>query len=247
MLNPLTAPLLALVAALSLMPLGACTDPSENIETLTPEESVEVVVPVDYSIPLSLSEAVSDEWFEDTAFIGHSLIQGFSGYSGLTQPDYYYLAGSSVKNLLSSGNVTQPDESQGTLASGLAKQTYQRVYLMMGINEVAGQRASLKADYLELINLVRAYNPDAEIYVLAVLPVSYNKSAAGTFTITRILAYNEMLRELCGEEQCWYVDLYSCFANEDGYLPSAATSDGIHLKAAQYKVMLDYLRTHTAE
>lgn len=248
MLNPFAAPLIALLTALSFMPLGACSD-DVNTESASPPSYVETVpepeVP-DYGSPLPLSDAVDDSWFENSAFIGHSLIQGFSGHSGLVGPDYYYLAGSSVRNLLSSTGVTLPDGSKGSLASGLEDKSYARVYLMMGINEVAGQRETMKADYLKLIDLVRSHNPDAEIYVMAVAPVSYTKSAAGTFTLERILAYNEILLELCREEECWYVDIYSCFANEDGYLPSSAASDGIHLKSEQYKIMLDYLRTHTA-
>lgn len=246
MFNPLTAPLVALITALSIMPLGACADTVVELETILPEESIEVEVTIDYSKPLSSSEAVSNDWFENTAFIGHSLIQGLSDSEVLPEADYYHLAGSSVSSLLSSGKVKQPDGSSKSLVSGLEKQTYEKVYLMMGINEVAGTKKAMKADYLKLINTVRTYNPDAEIYVLAVLPVSYSKSSAGTFTIERIQAYNEMLREICGEEQCWYVDLYACFANEDGYLPSSAATDGIHLKSKQYTVMLDYLRTHTA-
>ena len=248
MLNPLAAPLIALLTALSLMPLGACSD-----ETFTEPESPPPLVevqpseePLDYGAPLPKNDPVDDEWFSNTAFIGHSLIYGFSEHGGLPEADYYYLAGSSVRNLMSSDQVNLADKSKGTLVSGLENKTYERIYLMMGINEIAGQRSQMKADYVKLIDLVRTYNPDAEIYVMAVIPVSYAKSSAGTFTLERILAYNEILLEICVEQECWYVDTYSCFANEDGYLPAASASDGIHLKSEQYKIMLEYLRTHTS-
>lgn len=238
----LTAPLLALLTALSLLPLESCAP--QTVET---NIQAEITVTAEYGVPLPEGEAVSDDWFDDAAFIGHSLIQGFAGYSGLSGPDYYYLPGSSVETILYSKEVTLPGGGSGSLKSGLSGHIYDRVYLMMGINEIAGDLGVLKADYLDLIELMRSYCPDAELYVLSVLPVTQRKDAGGDFTIKRITAYNEMLTQLCAEQECWYVDLYACFADEDGFLPSSASSDGIHLKKEQYAVMLDYLRTHTAQ
>ena len=237
----IAAPLLALLTALSLLPLEGCAQP-QSAQVIG---SAEVSVTAEYGEPLPESEAVEDDWFSNTAFIGHSLIQGFAGYSGLTTPDYYYLSGASVETLLYSQEVTTPNGT-GKLKSALSGQDYERVYLMMGINEIAGDLTVLKADYLELVDLVRETNPNAELYVISVLPVTSKKDAGGDFTIERITRYNDMLMELCAEEKCWYVDLYSCFADEDGYLPSSASTDGIHLKQDQYGEMLEYLRTHTA-
>ena len=237
----IAAPLLALLTALSLLPLEGCAlQPSQAAGT------AEISVSAEYGEPLPVGEAVADDWFSDTAFIGHSLIQGFAGYGGLSTADYYYLSGASVETLLYSSEVTTPGGT-GRLADALAGREYERVYLMMGINEIAGDPAVLKADYLELIDLVRENNPDAALYVISVLPVTEKKDAGGDFTIDRITRYNDMLMELCAEEECWYVDLYSCFADEGGFLPSSASTDGIHLKQEQYLVMLDYLRTHTAD
>ena len=56
-----------------------------------------------------------------------------------------------------------------------------------------------------------------------------------------------MLSELCEEEKCYLVDLSACFDGGDGYLPAEVSRDGVHLKAPQYRVMADYLLTHTVE
>lgn len=237
-MNLLTSPLLALITALSLIPLQL---PAIGI---LPEEPPAVVS--EYGVPLPESEPVADEWFDDAAFIGHSLIYGFSSYSGLRNADCYSLPGSSVKSLLKSNEVNLPGGKTGSLKNELGKHSYNKVYLMMGLNEVAGKMSQLHEDYVGLINLVRSYHPDAEIYVLAVLPVSQRKASGGVYTLERIVAYNNMLMEVCAQQSCWYVDLYTPFADENGYLPSAAASDGVHLNSKQYIIMLDYLRTHTA-
>lgn len=236
----IAAPLLALITALSLLPMEGCAPQAIEVDA-----GAELTAAAEYGEPLPERDGVEDDWFSDAAFIGHSLIQGFAGYSGLTAPDYYYLPGSSVETLLYSKELTIPGGT-GSLRSGLRGKSYEKIYLMMGINEIAGNLAVLKSDYEKLIELVREYCPDAEVYVLSVLPVTQRKDSGGDFTIARITAYNDMLQELCAEEECWYVDLYDCFADEKGYLPSASSSDGIHLNRDQYSVMLDYLKTHTA-
>lgn len=48
------------------------------------------------ALPISTvaeSEPVSDDWFNDVCFIGHSQIVGMQKYSGLSGPDYYAVVG----------------------------------------------------------------------------------------------------------------------------------------------------------
>ena len=44
-----------------------------------------------------------------------------------------------------------------------------------------------------------------------------------------ILNYNKLLIEMAKNKQCYYIDLCSYFAGEDGYLPPDAGGDGVHL------------------
>lgn len=205
----------------------------------------EIVPKEDPVVPLR--DAVDDEWFSNTAMIGHSLMEGMRANSGLNTPDYYTLTGASVSVLLSSGEVHLPDGSYGTLAGGLSGTDYDHVYLFMGINEVSGALDTLQSDYQRLLDLVREKAPRADIYVLAVLPVTEYKAAEGVFTVERITAYNEMLQTLCAQQGCWYVDVYNFYADPNGYLPASASSDGVHLYAGEYPELLRYIKRHTAE
>jgi len=246
MLTSITTPLISFITALSLLPLAACVPAAVPEITPPPSENPPSITETsEYGVPLAEHVPVEDDWFENSAIIGHSLIMGVAEYSGFNTPDYYYLSGSSARSILASSDVTLPGNKVGTLESGLAGKSYERIYLMLGINEVPGIIGALKNDYLNFLNTVRSYNPNAEIFVLAVLPVTRNIDVRGTFTIEKIRLYNDMLKELCVEESCWYIDLYSGFADEEGFLPSAISSDGIHLHVDVYKTMLDYVRSHT--
>ena len=209
-------------------------------------ESVPVIVPKEDPV-VPLRDAVDDEWFANTAMIGHSLMEGMRANSGLDTPDYYTLTGASVSVLLSSGEVHLPDGSYGTLAGGLSGTDYDHVYLFMGINEVSGALDTLQSDYQRLLDLVREKAPHADIYVLAVLPVTEYKAAEGVFTVERITAYNEMLQTLCAQQGCWYVDVYNFYADPNGYLPASASNDGVHLYAGEYPELVRYIKRHTAE
>ena len=92
MFTSITTPLIALITALSLVPLSTCIPDQVPDSFLSSEEEV-VVPPVveetaEYGVPLAGHDAVSDAWFKDAAFIGHSQILGLSEYSGLKTTDY---------------------------------------------------------------------------------------------------------------------------------------------------------------
>lgn len=230
-----------LLSATLFLPMTGCDEPAEvQVSAELPSSAV-----YDQAVPET--EPVEDAWFANTAMIGHSMMRGIEVYSGLETPDYYTLSGSSVSELLYSDEVEFPGGTQGSLSTALAAQTYERFYLFMGINEVCGDLEALKEDYLQLITLLRKTSPDAVIYVLSVLPVTQDKALQGTFTQDCIKAYNNMLLELCAEEKCWYVDLYGPFADEEGFLPASSSTDGIHLKQAEYITLVNELKTHTAE
>jgi len=101
----------------------------------------------------------------------------------------------------------------------------------------------------ELVQLVRQTQPNARIYLLSVPPVTQALSEREdnvSFTRENVIAFNQTLKTLAGEQGVRYLDIFSLLADSQGYLPEdAATYDGIHILAAQYSIIKGYLRTHT--
>lgn len=52
----------------------------------------------------------------------------------------------------------------------------------------------------------------------------------------RINAFNSALKQLCADEKCWYLDIYSMLVDEYGYLSSdyAFAGDGKHFEKSGY-------------
>ena len=200
-------------------------------QTPEPDEEVAEAVP---GVPVPETESVDDEWFSDAAFLGNSLVDGFRLFSGLTTCDVY--AATSMTVLGADSLIQQ-----------MAATQYGKVYILLGINEIGYDADYFKEQYAAMLDEIQETQPDADIYIMSLTPVSeYKSSTDSTFTMDRVNLYNEKLLELSEEEECYYIDLVDALADDTGYLPSSVTTDGVHFSASHYQVWLEYLRTHHA-
>ena len=67
-----------------------------------------------------------------------------------------------------------------------------------------------------------------------------------SYTRERVEEYNNLIKELAIEKGIYFLDVYSVFVGEDGYLSKdIAANDGYHLIPRGYKVWFEYITTHT--
>ena len=196
---------------------------------------------------LSEREAVSDDFFSDAAFMGNSLMDGFRMFSGLTTCDYYAATSMTVAGAASKDCITLQDGSKGTLIDGLMQKSYGKIYILLGINEIGYEVQTFIDLYAKMLDTIIEGQPDCDIYIMGLTPVSSAKSASSdTFNMTRIKEYNTALHQLAADKGCYYIDLVSALAGDDGYLPANETTDGVHFSAEVYKTWLNYIKTHYA-
>ena len=205
--------------------------------------------PYDYSRPVPESEQREDSWFDGSAVIGHSLMEGFEMFSKVDADIHYFTdTGLSAAGVPSRSQFSLPDGGTGTLADGLGQKEFSKVYIMLGVNEITISKDRLKENMANLIRIVRDNQPEGiPIYVLNITPTTRAKSDESDFNQANVKRLNEALAELCEEQKCYLVDLWSCFAGEDGFLPADKSTDGIHLKSTQYQLMADYILSHTVK
>ena len=212
-------------------------------QTATPSPSEEVAAPPD----LSAREAKDDEFFSDAAFMGNSLMDGFKLFSGLTTCDYYAATSMTVVGATTKACITLDSGAAGTLVDGLVQKPYGKIYILLGINEIGFDVETFIDYYSTMLDTIIAAQPDCDIYIMGITPVSAAKSASGeVFNMTRITEYNTALHQLAADKGCYYMDLVSALAGPDGYLPASETSDGVHFSTNVYQAWLDYVRTHYA-
>ena len=202
--------------------------------------------------PLPEKQKVGSEFFSDSCFIGHSLVVGMKTYFGLPGADFYAFNGAGVRSLLNHTGFAIPDGSgnAGKLSDCLGAKNYGKVYIMLGANEIGTAAAHSNTFYnnmLELINLVRASQPNAAIYLMSFTPVSQSCSESrADLSRDNIIKYNDVIKRLCKEKRAYYLNVFDALQNGDGFLdPNTCTSDGIHFYASEYAKIKNYIFSHT--
>lgn len=223
--------------------LPAASQPEES----APVAETETARVYDYSVPVPQGEAVDNDWFSDAAFLGDSLTDGLLLYSDIRGPANLSYKGLTVQSVRTD-KVIRLDGQKYTPLEALGQKTYGKVYILLGINELGWYNDQRFYDcYAQLIDLVRAAQPDAQIYLQTLLPVTAEKSESHEWLKNeKIAVYNDLIAQLAAEKGVYLVDAHAALADENGVLPAEESTDGVHLTKSGYQRWADYLRTHTA-
>ena len=195
------------------------------------------------------SEPVSDDWFNDVCFIGHSQIVGMQKYSGLSGPDYYAVVGHTAQSTLDYEFYPLPNGRYGTLSDGLHSKSYGKVYIMLGIND-----SSLDKNRVEkfmtpmrtILDLVKETQPDARVYLLSLVPVGRYTPMNELYNPDSTVFYSQLVKTLSREYDTEYIDLFRMMCDKAGYfLNSFNSGDGIHIQSDRYPEIVEYLKRHT--
>jgi len=228
-------------------PPSVAETPAGESETPTATPSPSPSEAVTSGPDLTARDPMNDDYFSDAAFMGNSLMDGFRLFSGLTTCDYYAATSMTVVGATTKACITLDNGTPGTLVQGLSQEAYGKIYILLGINEIGYDVDTFIDYYSQMLDEIIAAQPDCDIYVMGLTPVSEAKSSSSdTFNMKRINDYNTALHQLAADKGCYYMDLVSALAGPDGYLPASETTDGVHFSAKVYQTWLDYVRTHYA-
>ena len=212
-----------------------------------------------FGTELPQTAAVGADYFSDACFIGHSLVNGMRSYLGFSSTDFFAKNGASAKYFTSYTDLelasTHLDDKgytvrdKGSLEDAMKYKSYNKVYIMLGVNEIGTSAASAKSFYTSMsgiIELVRKYQPNAKIYLISLTPVSQTCSESNkSINRDNIIAFNGVLKQLCKDKKAYYLNVFDLLCDNGGFLPDgAAMSDGIHLLASQYAKIKTYLLNH---
>lgn len=196
---------------------------------------------------LEESAEVDDGFFEDAAILGNSLVDGLRLFGNLKTADFYCGTSVSVVSAMQKSDRKLSTGASCTLVQSLLEKQYGKIYIELGINEIGYDPDYFAELYGEMLDKIIEAEPNADIYISAIMPVTKGKSdSSSVFNNERIRNANAALKRLAEDKSCYYLDLYSAYAGEDGYLPADWSGDGVHLHAEYYSVWESYIRTHYA-
>lgn len=209
---------------------------------LTAASDIHVYIDPNVNYPMPFTE-VDESYFNDALFIGDSRLQGFGMYSGM--PGTFYAATGFQLFKYDSMKVANTENGKVPLTEALPYDTFTKIYIKVGLNEMGGNENAFLNKYAELISFLRENEPRAIIYVHGLLPVTAAKSQSDkVHNNPAVTARNEALKQFALEQKAYYLDVASAVAGADGSLPAEMAADGIHLKAQYMDIWKQYLLSH---
>ena len=218
---------------------------AETDATLNAAAGINEYVDPNVNYPLEY-RTVDASYFDDALFIGDSRLQGFGMYSGL--PGTFYAATGFQLYKYDTMKVVNTDAGKVPILDALQYDTFTKIYIKVGLNEMGGNDNIFESRYIELIDRLRQSQPRAIVYVHGLLPVTAAKSGSDkVHNNTNVEKRNDQLKKIAAEQGCYYLDVGSALAGPDGALPAEMAADGIHLKAQYMDMWKQYLMTHAVE
>lgn len=174
--------------------------------------------------------------FENSLFIGDSRTVGLMEYAQIEEADFFCAVGMNVFNVQKE-KVSVKNDGKIQLAALLEKHQYERIFLMLGINELGYSLDSVLEKYEELIELLKESQPKAVIVLQANLHVTQKRSESDkVINNEAINLLNDSLKQMADEDKIFYIDVNPLFDDGFGNLDSEKSEDDAHLYAKYYKV-----------
>lgn len=193
---------------------------------------------------------VEEDYFDDALFIGDSRTQGLLEYGGIEDRAAFYCQTSlTVYDLFAKDKAFIREEGEKeklTLTQALQRHQFGKIYLMIGINEMGtGTPESFFEEYARAVYRIRQLQPDAIVFVQAIMRVAGEKNATDPiFNNTNINIRNVEIATLEDKKDIFYLDVNEAVCDESGNLHGDWTFDQIHLKAKYYEVWKEFLLDH---
>lgn len=193
---------------------------------------------------------VDETWFDDALFIGDSRTVGMAEYGGLDNAAFYASTGLTIYKLFTAEIVPVEGSKQKiTIEEALGEKQFAKIYLMIGINEMGtGTVETFMEKYAEVVARLQELQPDAVIYLQAIMRVSSERSAKGDYINNEgIDLRNEEIAKLADNEKIFYLDVNPVICDEDGGLVKSYTFDGVHLMAKYVSIWKEFLMEHAVQ
>lgn len=240
-------------AAVTSVPETSASDTETGQTSSAPAETSflvsETSMPSALSNPVPVSAAKDSSYLDSCAFVGDSIMEGFSAYGFLPENQVFASVGLNPYQL--NTNAIQTYYGSVTALSAVLYAKPENLYIMMGMNGVAWDiNNDMTSEIGTFIDNVKASLPAVNIYLMSVTPVSAEREAKASAADGKILNsqiddFNSSLLSLADEKNIHYLDINSYLKGSNGCLPSDVTSDGIHISKAVYEDILDYILSHT--
>ena len=188
---------------------------------------------------------IDESYFNDAVFIGDSRTEGFGLQSGLKNITVYTEKGLMVDTIFTNQPVVI-DGQRMSIIEALQKQSFGKVYIMFGINELGWVYDEIFIKkYEKVIDAIKESQPDAVIYIQSIIHVSGEKEKNSDMSNEKINRRNKLIEKMAKERKVEYIDLNKVLTDKNGNLYKEASVDGVHLNRTYCQIWKNYLLENT--
>lgn len=163
-----------------------------------------------------------------TIFLGNSLTENFEAYFSFKDT----LLNFGISGDFTEGILNRLDQ--------VIEFKPKKIVLMIGINDILEKVPidTITGNYSKIVGRILKEIPNVKLYIQSNLPVYQRESliTSNDDNMVEVRKLNDFLKELCGQKQIDYIDLFPLFVDEHNQLQPELTTDGIHLNEKGYSI-----------
>ena len=183
-------------------------------------------------------------YFDNAAIVGDSITYFLLQWEAKTNylGDILFLArgGASLNGFVLRSKNIYYRGSECNLENAIAESQVERVYFLLGSNDVSGStlRPRLMDNWNTLLGRIREKSPDVEIVLMSNIPL-YDEEPRLTYNDQkvkehndRIIEYNATLKQFAQDNGCLFLDLYCYVEDHCGRMPEIYNQGSYHMNEA---------------
>ncbi|MDO4438741.1 MAG: GDSL-type esterase/lipase family protein [Eubacteriales bacterium] len=216
------------------------TETQTDIQTETEAETEAQVNSLDIESETKIS-------MENTLFIGDSRTVGLMEYAKIEGADFFCTVGMNIFDIYDE-KVDMPGIGKIRLSELLENKKYDRIYIMLGINELGYPFDQIVRKYNKLVDFVKEKQPETIIFMQANLHVTKPRSDKDKiYNNSNINNLNEVIKGFADGKRIYYLDANTVFDDSEGALRRDMSSDNAHLYARYYVTWGRWIEEQTAK
>lgn len=220
-------------------------------ETTAPDTTAPPVIEETTAVDTTTLPAYTGEHksanFGNVLFIGDSRTVGLKDYANLGAADVFAENGLNVFKLFKDV-INIPEKGQVTLENLLSAKQYDKIYLMLGINEIGYNLDKVIEFYGRALDTIQGYQPNTTIYIQANLMIQKSRSDRDpVYNNTNMKYLNDHMAAFADGVKRIYIDVNPLFDDGAGNLSAQYAYDDFHLLGSYYAVWADWIYETTCE
>lgn len=226
---------------------------TQGAENMSEEETVvPAVAEKEYnnvtSGKLSETAYVSDDYFDNTLFLGDSRTVALQANGFIRGENTFAVNGISHVTFLTQQFTDSVTGVTGDIFSIVKERKPDKIYVALGVNGVAYiDKAAFISRYEELIDGLMAASPESKIIIQCILPVNEQNYTGGNQNLnnTNIDKMNEELLSLAERKGVFYLDIAYLIKDGSNNLAQVYDcGDGLHFSFTGYSTVYDGICKH---